>query len=102
MLLIIHHLVVDGVSWRILLEDFKTAYQQWKEGEELRLPPKTASFREWAELEAEYAGSRELERELDYWQKTEAESRSLDWLGETGESGIGETTLTLSAELTAG
>ena len=100
LLLIIHHLVVDGVSWRILLEDFKTAYQQWKEGEELRLPPKTASFREWAELEAEYAGSRELERERDYWQKTEAESRSLVGLGETGESGIGETTLTLSAELT--
>ncbi|MBQ3757689.1 MAG: amino acid adenylation domain-containing protein, partial [Oscillospiraceae bacterium] len=91
---------VDGVSWRILLEDFKTAYQQWKEGEELRLPPKTASFQEWAEIEAEYAGSRELERERDYWQKTEAESRSLEGLGETGENGIGETTITLSAELT--
>ncbi|QUQ65089.1 non-ribosomal peptide synthetase [Kutzneria sp. CA-103260] len=40
--LYVHHLVVDGVSWRILLDDLKTAYQGCD------LPPRTTSFQEWA------------------------------------------------------
>ena len=43
LLLAVHHLAVDGVSWRILLEDLETAYDQPG-----RLPAKTASFRSWA------------------------------------------------------
>ncbi|WP_420892163.1 condensation domain-containing protein, partial [Paenibacillus alvei] len=39
----IHHLVVDGVSWRILQEDIGTAIQQVKEGTKIRFPAKTAS-----------------------------------------------------------
>jgi len=64
----IHHLAVDGVSWRILLEDLGRAYQACRNGEQPRLPPKTTSFREWAcRLEA-YSGSQELARECSYWQ----------------------------------
>ncbi|HKR49071.1 MAG TPA: amino acid adenylation domain-containing protein, partial [Pseudonocardiaceae bacterium] len=44
----VHHLVVDGVSWRILLEDLDTAYRQVVRGEPVDLGPKTTSFREWA------------------------------------------------------
>ena len=47
LLFVAHHLVVDGVSWRILLGDFSTAYAQIVRGDELRLPAKTASFRTW-------------------------------------------------------
>jgi non-ribosomal peptide synthase protein (TIGR01720 family) len=67
LLVICHHLVVDGVSWRILLEDLQTAYQQLSQGEAVRLPPKTTSFRQWSNKLAEYASGVELRRELQYW-----------------------------------
>jgi amino acid adenylation domain-containing protein/non-ribosomal peptide synthase protein (TIGR01720 family) len=49
-LVAIHHLVVDGVSWRILLEDLNTAYQQAVRGEPIDLGPKTTSFLDWSRL----------------------------------------------------
>jgi amino acid adenylation domain-containing protein/non-ribosomal peptide synthase protein (TIGR01720 family) len=67
LLLIIHHLVVDGVSWRILLEDLQIAYAQLRAGEIVRLPAPTASFGQWAYRLAEYAGSEMLAAERDYW-----------------------------------
>jgi amino acid adenylation domain-containing protein/non-ribosomal peptide synthase protein (TIGR01720 family) len=66
-LIVIHHLAVDGVSWRILLEDLWTAYGQRKKGEAVALPPKTTSFKHWAEKLAEHARSPELYSEKRYW-----------------------------------
>jgi non-ribosomal peptide synthase protein (TIGR01720 family) len=48
LLLVIHHLAVDGISWRILLEDLATAYQQLVKGETIKLPEKTTSYKDWA------------------------------------------------------
>jgi len=48
LLFVIHHLVMDGVSWRILLDDFCTGYLQACAGKEVRLPAKTTSFTAWA------------------------------------------------------
>lgn len=62
-----HHLVIDGVSWRILLEDLQLVYQQLLQGQPVRLPPKTTSFRHWAQRLAEFAQSEELRQELDWW-----------------------------------
>ncbi|WP_133054581.1 non-ribosomal peptide synthetase, partial [Niastella populi] len=67
--LIVHHLVVDGVSWRILLEDLSTLYSGYKEGKKTGLPLKTDSFQRWALLQKEYALSKKLAKERDYWQK---------------------------------
>ncbi|MEV4314211.1 amino acid adenylation domain-containing protein [Actinocrispum sp. NPDC049592] len=53
-LLAVHHLVVDGVSWRILLEDLTKAYEQARRGEPIDLGPKTTSFREWSHRLATY------------------------------------------------
>jgi len=64
---IIHHLVVDGVSWRILLEDLETALLALESGQEIVLPNKTTSYKAWAEGLARFANSKELEPELDYW-----------------------------------
>jgi amino acid adenylation domain-containing protein/non-ribosomal peptide synthase protein (TIGR01720 family) len=66
LLIVIHHLVVDGVSWRILLEDLQTAYQQLSRGEALQLPAKTTSFQQWAYCVREYANSAAQEQR-DYW-----------------------------------
>ena len=49
LLLVVHHLVIDGVSWRILLDDILQAYAALQAGTAVRLPPKTTSFQAWAE-----------------------------------------------------
>ena len=67
LLLVAHHLVVDGVSWRILLDDLQAAYGQAARGEAVRLPPRSSSFQEWARRLAEHAASPELLREADFW-----------------------------------
>ena len=67
LLIVIHHLAVDGVSWRILLEDLQTAYEQLSRGEAIALPSKTTSFKHWAERLREYAQSEVVRQEQDYW-----------------------------------
>jgi len=68
-LLVVHHLAVDGISWRILLDDLQTAYGQLCEGESIQLPPKTTSFKKWTERLVAYAQSDTLHEEVNYWQK---------------------------------
>ncbi|WCD83211.1 non-ribosomal peptide synthase/polyketide synthase [Pseudomonas sp. TUM22785] len=67
LLLAVHHLVVDGVSWRILLEDLQRAYQQSVQGERPSLPAKTSAYKSWAEQLQGYAQSETARRELGYW-----------------------------------
>ncbi|WP_231876472.1 condensation domain-containing protein, partial [Azotobacter vinelandii] len=69
LLLAIHHLVVDGVSWRILLEDLQTAYRQLEQGQPVSLPGKTSSIRAWAEHLQSYADDEAVQRELPYWRE---------------------------------
>ncbi|MBY0125172.1 plipastatin non-ribosomal peptide synthetase PpsC [Bacillus subtilis] len=69
--LAIHHLVVDGVSWRILLEDLSAGYQQAAAGQTIQLPPKTDSYQEYARRIQEYAQSSKLIREEAYWRTVE-------------------------------
>jgi amino acid adenylation domain-containing protein/non-ribosomal peptide synthase protein (TIGR01720 family) len=69
LLMVIHHLVVDGVSWRVLLEDLFSGYEQLRLGaEEIRLAPKTTSFRAWSERLREYAVSDALANERQWWE----------------------------------
>ncbi|HID50727.1 MAG TPA: non-ribosomal peptide synthetase, partial [Anaerolineae bacterium] len=65
----IHHLAVDGVSWRILLEDLQLAYTQLAQGAAVQLPSKTTSYKTWAERLREYAQSPAVREELAYWQE---------------------------------
>jgi len=67
LLVLVHHLAIDGVSWRPLLEDLETAYTQIAEGREPRLPAKTASFKKWVAELLEYAKSDLLKDERSYW-----------------------------------
>ncbi len=65
LLLVIHHLVVDGVSWRILLQDLQQAYMQARASEPIRLSPKTSSYRKWSQRLQQYPV--EHAAELVYW-----------------------------------
>ncbi|MEI6412616.1 MAG: condensation domain-containing protein, partial [Bacteroidota bacterium] len=76
LLLVIHHLVVDGVSWRILMEDIETAYRQVSKGEKLKLTEKTASFQLWANTLSEYVGQQFPEQQIAYW-KSVSEASSV-------------------------
>ncbi|OME97826.1 non-ribosomal peptide synthetase [Paenibacillus sp. FSL H7-0942] len=71
LLLTAHHLVVDSVSWRILLEDFIYGYDKWLKGEKVIWPQKSNSFKEWSTMLHRYANSNELQQERSYWETIE-------------------------------
>ncbi|RMM75032.1 Pyoverdine sidechain peptide synthetase II, D-Asp-L-Thr component, partial [Pseudomonas savastanoi pv. glycinea] len=67
LLLVIHHLAVDGVSWRVLLEDLQQAYVALTKGQLVALAAKTTSLKHWAEQLQQYATGETLTAERDYW-----------------------------------
>ncbi len=67
LLVVIHHLVVDGVSWRIVLEDLQTAYEQAAQGLPIRLPAKSSAFKQWAERLQGYVQDETLQSEAASW-----------------------------------
>ncbi|MCW6011137.1 AMP-binding protein, partial [Micromonospora sp. CPCC 205371] len=74
LLLVAHHLVVDAVSWPIVIADLVTAYERAEAGSPTtRLAAKTTSFADWSRRLTELAGSAELASEAAYWDEvTEA------------------------------
>ena len=74
--LVAHHLTVDAVSWRIIMEDIRTAYEQHVRGENVVLPAKTTSFKHWAQLLEESMQSPEAQSELSY--RREATTENID------------------------
>jgi non-ribosomal peptide synthase protein (TIGR01720 family) len=73
LLLVLHHLVVDGVSWRILLEELQTLCAQRSKGQAGQLPAPTNSFGQWAEALVRYAGEAELQGQRAYWERVAEE-----------------------------
>jgi len=71
LLIVIHHLIIDGVSWRIILQDLFNGYIQVLHDEEIKFANKTNSFKDWSDGLAVYANSRELLNEIEYWIKLE-------------------------------
>jgi amino acid adenylation domain-containing protein/non-ribosomal peptide synthase protein (TIGR01720 family) len=69
LLIIVHHLIMDGVSWRILLEDFQLLLDQGNTGKGFELPLKTDSFKSWSDALSEYAESETIRMEAEYWLK---------------------------------
>ncbi|RCV48951.1 non-ribosomal peptide synthetase [Marinitenerispora sediminis] len=67
LLLRAHHLVVDGVSWRVLLEDLAAAYQALAAGRPVRLDARTTSFPHWADRLAAFTADGGFDDELPHW-----------------------------------
>ncbi len=67
LLIMCHHLVVDGMSRGLVLEDLTTLTEQAVAGQPLQLPPKTTSFRDWTDRIDEYAAGEELLAEVPFW-----------------------------------
>ncbi|WP_198538554.1 non-ribosomal peptide synthetase, partial [Mycobacteroides abscessus] len=70
--LMIHHLAVDGVSWRILLEDLNIAWAQHHGGQPVQLPTGGTSFARWAALLDEHARSQDVVATADAWREVAA------------------------------
>ncbi|WJV45323.1 non-ribosomal peptide synthase/polyketide synthase [Streptomyces flavofungini] len=69
LLVVLHHLVVDGVSWRILMPDLAVAWEQVRAGRVPQLAPVATSMRRWAHALAEEALSEKRTAELELWQQ---------------------------------
>ena len=96
LLIVVHHLAVDGVSWRILLDDLETMYQQLRRGEAVALPAKTASFRDWSRWLAAN-GPDAVAAERAYWLQVcggPCEALPID-----GLEGAGDNTMASAARL---
>ncbi|MDB5621284.1 MAG: linear gramicidin synthetase subunit, partial [Tardiphaga sp.] len=72
LMLIIHHLAIDGVSWRILLEDLNIAWVQHRGGQPVVLSAPGTSFGRWSSLLAEYAREPEVVDQADVWRQVAA------------------------------
>ncbi len=77
LVLIIHHLAVDGVSWRIVLEDLNIAWAQHRGGQQVVLPAAGTSFARWAQLLAEYARHPDAVAQAERWQQVAASPAAL-------------------------
>ncbi|WP_030723197.1 non-ribosomal peptide synthetase [Streptomyces griseus] len=69
LLIVLHHLVVDGVSWRILVPDLVSAWQEGREGRTRRPAGTGTSSRRWAHALADEAATAERRAELPVWQE---------------------------------
>ncbi|WP_255950100.1 non-ribosomal peptide synthetase [Streptomyces odontomachi] len=81
LVLTLHHLVVDGVSWRILVEDLAEAYAAAAAGRPARLRPVGTSLRHWAGLLAEEAAGEARRAELPLWRSTQELAESVPAIG---------------------
>ena len=72
LVVVFHHLIIDGISWRIIIDDIEKLYQQISQDEVIELPPKTCSYGEWSQSLSVLASSSRMDEQIEYW-------RSLPW-----------------------
>ncbi|MBS0151275.1 MAG: amino acid adenylation domain-containing protein [Nitrospira sp.] len=104
LLVVVHHLVMDGVSWRVLLEDLQQVYLQRLHSQTSQLAAKTTSFQQWAVRLTEHAQSEALSTEASYWLHDLSDSVQPLPVDEPDgmrtENSVGAVTVTLEAEQT--
>ncbi|MCE7996677.1 MAG: amino acid adenylation domain-containing protein [Roseivirga sp.] len=104
LLIVIHHLVIDGISWRILFEDIEQAHQQLIHKKPLVLPLKTDAFQAWPGHLQAYMGTTAYEEALQYWSALSAQEFDLIKRDRISGENIGEhsrlETITIDPEAT--
>ncbi|KUI46995.1 non-ribosomal peptide synthetase [Mycobacterium sp. GA-1199] len=101
--LVIHHLAVDGVSWRILLEDLNIAWAQYRGGQPVQLPAGGTSFARWSALLAEYAGTAQVIEQAPLWRQVAGVAAVLPAVRPECDTyaSAGQLSVSLDSELTA-
>lgn len=103
LMLTIHHLAVDGVSWRILLDDLQLAYQQAAAGQAISLASSAAGFNDWCWYLDSLARDNRLAAEVDYWRAFTPAEASLPCDNREGAARIADRaclSMTLDADQT--
>jgi amino acid adenylation domain-containing protein/non-ribosomal peptide synthase protein (TIGR01720 family) len=99
-----HHLIVDGVSWRIIFEDLNQAYCQAAMGKPVSLPARSSSYRQWTTSLEKLGSSPEIVQDLSFWQETLAHKSAalpLDSLT-SGESNTVASLVVETSQLSSG
>lgn len=84
LLVISHHLLIDGVSWRIILDDLSNIIEQFQKGAKPIVSKKGTSLRQWQNRLETYAKSEELLQELTYWEQISAKANTFPLKDFTG------------------
>ncbi|MEB4212035.1 non-ribosomal peptide synthetase [Mycobacterium sp. 94-17] len=102
LVLLIHHLAVDGVSWRILLEDLNLGWAQHHSGQQVTLPPAGTSFARWAKLLAEHAHAPEVLDRYAQWEQVASTPPALPTVQPARDTfaGAGRLSVSLDVETT--
>ena len=90
LLLLAHHLVIDAVSWRILLEDLARLVEHLQQGQEPHLPAKTSAWPTWTKRLQEYGRQPHIQEELAYWQEQVRATAALPLDGVGGLNTVAE------------
>ncbi|WP_223659923.1 non-ribosomal peptide synthetase [Streptomyces angustmyceticus] len=102
LLLAVHHLVVDGVSWRILLQDLADTYRSLAAGERPVLPLKTTSYQAWSARLQHYATTPAATGELGHWARPKTSAPiPRDRPGDNTNASYDAVTVALDGEETA-
>lgn len=107
LMLSIHHLAVDGISWRIIKEDIEILFDQYTNGNKFELPSKTDSFGSWTEELRQTANEKIFLSQKEFWKKTLTEIESAHRVipdNKEGQKVVGNDSrdqVSLSAELTS-
>ncbi|OBI51582.1 hypothetical protein A5707_13980 [Mycobacterium kyorinense] len=102
LVVIVHHLVVDGVSWRILLEDLNIAWAQHRARQTVALPAGGTSFARWTKLLAAHAHTAEVVDQAEVWRQVASTPAALPAVrpGVDTLATAGQLTVELDSEIT--
>jgi fengycin family lipopeptide synthetase B len=101
LIFVAHHLIIDGVSWRIFLDDLVQAYESACRGEQPVVDREFATPGQWMHLMARRAQEPAVRALADYWQRDPGDALNipLDYAGsDNRESGAAELTFELASE----
>jgi len=104
-LFVAHHLIIDGVSWRIFLDDLASAYDSVLHGGSASVPRESATPGQWADLLAQRAQDPSARALAAYWQDDLSDTGAwvlpIDYPGGRNlESDAASVSFTLKPELT--
>ena len=74
-----HHLIIDGVSWRIIVQDLEKAYKLTLRDKEITLDSKTSTYRDYVNALKTYRNSDVLASEIPYWNKVQEKLSSMPY-----------------------
>ncbi len=101
LLLTVHHLAIDGVSWRLLLEDVESAYFALQQSKSISLPARTASYKAWSNALALYAEKPDVRAQKEYWKAVPDVTSAELPLDRVARANLEESTDTVRIKLTA-